>query len=360
FDSREYFEAADFFLMHGAFEVFHHIFYALPISLMALFKVIFGDAVIPFVVFQCLLSGIAALCLYRAAALLFKDSVAGLVSAVIYICWWDVIQWNTTIMTESIACSLICIVIMRLVVFKNSLEDYIVLSLTVVACLLTRPTGVLVAVGVSIYFFVRYWNLLTARPFFRVSLLICFALVAFAGTSFMFNYWDLTEQYAKGNIITYMDLMEGQRLYDKDLRLNTTGLVMPDPEWRPLYKIVYFIWHNPGHFVAAATLKICYLITGTRPYFSFLHNTYTAVWLTVIYLLFIIGLRRSDVLSVAWFSLSVIIVNCILIGVAAVDWDNRFYVPMQPGIVLLAGGGGAYALRYLTGKIRSAPPANAT
>jgi hypothetical protein len=35
-----------------------------------------------------------------------------------------------------------------------------------------------------------------------------------------------------------------------------------------------------------------------------------------------------------------------LVSVSAVDWDNRFFLPMQPGIVLLAGGGGGYLIRF--------------
>lgn len=39
-----------------------------------------------------------------------------------------------------------------------------------------------------------------------------------------------------------------------------------------------------------------------------------------------------------------IIVNCGLIAISTVDWDNRFYIPMEPGLVLLAGGGINYFL----------------
>jgi hypothetical protein len=37
-------------------------------------------------------------------------------------------------------------------------------------------------------------------------------------------------------------------------------------------KCLYFIWHNPIHFGTAAILKVFYLITGTRLYFSTAHN----------------------------------------------------------------------------------------
>jgi hypothetical protein len=37
--------------------------------------------------------------------------------------------------------------------------------------------------------------------------------------------------------------------------------------------------------------------------------------------------------------LATIVVNCLLVGISTVDWDNRFYIPMVPGIILMAGGG---------------------
>jgi hypothetical protein len=50
-------------------------------------------------------------------------------------------------------------------------------------------------------------------------------------------------------------------------------------------------------------------------------------------------------------SLVVMLANCALVGIATIDWDNRFYVPMPPGIVFLAGGGAAYLVGYFKPRV---------
>ena len=69
-----------------------------------------------------------------------------------------------------------------------------------------------------------------------------------------------------------------------------------------------------------------------------IHNLYSVIWLSLIYVLYYFGYRRTKDTAVRNFTIAIVIANCFLIGIATVDWDNRFYLPMQPGIVLLAGG----------------------
>src|SRR5687768_9890903 len=158
YDSQVYIRGANFFLEHGTFEVSHHFFYAVPILLIAFFKLLSVDGVTGFIFFQVFTSGVAALFLYRAASALFKDQNAGLISAVIFLCWWDIIQWNTTVMTESIACSLICLVILRLANFRSTFKDYAILILVLLLGTLTRPTGVLIIFSAVIFVVTRHWN----------------------------------------------------------------------------------------------------------------------------------------------------------------------------------------------------------
>jgi hypothetical protein len=106
-----------------------------------------------------------------------------------------------------------------------------------------------------------------------------------------------------------------------------------------------FVFSNPVIFLKAATMKIGYLVLGVRPYYSIAHNAFTLVWLTFIYGLCYLGWRTCNFYSIKLFVLTVILINCALIGVATVDWDNRFYIPMEPGIILLVGGGASFIVR---------------
>lgn len=351
FDSKRYLTMAERFLQHGRFEAFDQVFYALPVFLLAFFKAVTTESITAFVILQCLLSGFATLCLYRAAAILFKDQNAGFFSAAFFLGWWDIIQWNTAVMTESISCSLICITILILVSFRDTLKDYAVLIFLLLLGMMTRPTGVLIVFGAGLFLISRHWNVLAPRPVLKAAVLSGFAVMVLMTALLMFQYWDFTEQYAQGNIVTYMDTIEGQPLYSDNLRLNTDDLALPDNEKPSAVKMLFFIWNNPIHFLNAAALKVFYLMSGVRPYFSRLHNAYEILWLSAMYVLFCFGYRSTGDPGIRSFAGAVIIANCTLIALSTVDWDNRFYMPMQPVIVLFAAGGGAHWLRRMSLKI---------
>lgn len=346
YDAVLYLKGADFFYTHGRFEDPHHIFYAIPILILVLFKGVTTDHILAYVLFQCLLSGVAALALYRSSATLFSSANAGLLAACLFLCWWDNLQWNTVVMTESIACSLTCLVLYQLVHFRDTLRHYFILLLLLTLTFFTRPTGVIIILGTVVFILARHWELLNRKPVRRNLVIILLASMGYLCAVLLFSHWDLTEQYMEGNIITYMNTIEGGKLYDSSLRLSTAGLTPPDPSDTPLVKMLSFVIDNPTYFFKAFCLKIWYLLSGLRPYYSFSHNLFTGCWMLMIYGLFFIGYRIATWNNqVRLFAVSIIAVNCLLIGVAAVDWDNRFYLPMEPGIVLLASGGGNYLIQ---------------
>jgi hypothetical protein len=165
--------------------------------------------------------------------------------------------------------------------------------------------------------------------------------IGFVAAFNMFQLWDFTDQYAKGNIVTYMDTTEGGPLYHEGLRLATTDVRLPDEDASPLFKMIQFVFYNPVHFLKSCFYKIWYLISFTRPYFSTMHNALSIVWVGVIYFLYALGWRRASNMPIKIFTIAVILSNCVLVGISTVDWDNRFYIPMESSLVLLAGGGAA-------------------
>lgn len=329
---------ADYLIAYGHLESFYQFFYAIPIALLATCKLVFGDGLLAFAIFQSLLSTAAALFLYHGGVVLF-NAKAGFLTAVIFLLWLDCIQWNTAIMTESLASSLICMVIYLLIVFNESAKHFALLMLLLLANLMTRPTGVLIILGAVVFMLLRYSPFLRQRVAFRGVLYVSLSIIFLTGAWVMLNEWDFTDQYEKGNIVTYMDVIKGQPLYDETLRLDTSDLRMPDKTKRPAEKIFLFAIENPMHYAKAGVLKVFYLISFYRPYFSTAHNLYTVLWLLMIYGLFFLGLRHVRYKPMKGFVVSIILANCLLVAISAADWDNRFYMPMQPGIALLAGGG---------------------
>lgn len=345
YDARGYIASAEYFLEHGHFQISYQFFYSLPILLIALCLKVFPDGLMAFIFFQSLLSGAATLSVYHAATTLFKDSSAGLCSGVIFLCWWDAIQWNTAVMTESIALSITCLLLYRITRFRGQIRDYLILAILLFLCIVTRPTGTLMIVGFLAFILTTLYKQRQQAMFVVVAVVSLTAMVYLG--AIMLHYWDFTEQYEKGNIVTYMDHIEGSGLYSDALRIPAGDLDLPPAHGSSAQRIGYFIIHNPVHFGKAFILKVSFLLSGIRPYYSVIHNMYSVIWLSLIYLLYYFGYRRTRDTAVRNFIIAIVIANCFLIGIATVDWDNRFYLPMQPGIVVLAGGGAAYILKSI-------------
>jgi hypothetical protein len=113
-DSDGYIEGADFLIEQGNFIGVHHIFYSTHIGLLAISRIIFSGEIVPYLIFQCFLSGLGVLLLYQVSSDIFKSNLAGLITALIYLLWWDNIHWNGVAMTESLFSSMTCGVIFLL------------------------------------------------------------------------------------------------------------------------------------------------------------------------------------------------------------------------------------------------------
>jgi Dolichyl-phosphate-mannose-protein mannosyltransferase len=123
-DSAIYIFNADFIIEHGALSEIRYLFYSVPIFLLAFFRWLFDNQLLPFLIFQCIVSTVSVLFLYGATSKVFNTPLAGCFSGLIFLCWWDNIQWNTTVMTESLFGSFACMLVYHLSNFNNSARAY--------------------------------------------------------------------------------------------------------------------------------------------------------------------------------------------------------------------------------------------
>jgi hypothetical protein len=342
-DAHRYQLKADFLLAHGHLEEASDLFYVVHIALLALFKRLFHPAVIPFILFQCVLSGFATAALYKASTKLFNDRMAGFFAAAIFLLWIDHLQWNLVTLTESLACSTGCFVLYALICFDGKAKWFIVLALLIAISLFIRPTGLLLLAGVFAFFVFYYRSMWKTSPVAMTTIAVMIAGVGIWAGLTMLEQWDFTDQLARGNIVTYMDTLHGGPLYAESLRMDTTAIVPPRHVPSAATKLLFFLGDNFWLSVKAAFLKVLYLTTAIRPYYTKWHNAFLLMWMAAIYFFFFVGWRIIRRNPVACFVIAVIVLNALLIAIATVDWDNRFYVPMEPGIVLLAGGGMGFA-----------------
>ena len=347
FDSAAYLEAADYIIMHGELQDLHHLFYTVPILIMTVTRLLLPGEIIPILLFQCILSWVATILLYKSAVTIFNSKMAGLMAGVIFLLWLDNIHWNITTMTESIACSIYCFVVYVLSRWQDRPKDIFRLAILLVFAFFSRPTGIVIIIGAFVFLIAHHWGTLREkRPMLVAIALIGTILIVFSADR-MLDHWNFTEQYMKGNIITYADVVKDRPLFHESLTIDPPPSKTFSTSKSPIGRIVSFIYDNPIYFLKTASLKVSYLVAFVRPYYSWSHNIYLMLWISFVYVSFVLGWRTTTNLPVKIFAAATIILNCGLIAISSVDWDNRFYIPMEPGIVLLAGGGAAMLVRWI-------------
>ena len=94
YDAGVFVTSANELINHGSLVKGHDFFYSLHVIILAGFLATF-KSIIPFLLFQIGVSFVAMLLLYRAMTLLGNEVVA-LIAAVIFVCWWDNLHWNST------------------------------------------------------------------------------------------------------------------------------------------------------------------------------------------------------------------------------------------------------------------------
>src|SRR5688572_22075328 len=311
-DSAAYIEAADFVVANGELQDIHHLYYSVPILIMAAFRVLFPGSLIPILLFQCLLSGVATIALYKSAEKVFNSSLAGLMAGVVFIIWLDNVHWNTTTMTESITRSIFCFVVYVVANWKNRLRDAIALVLLMIVVFFTRPTGIIPIIGAFVFVIVYNWKSLFEKPPRLIAVVLISTAAIIFGADRMLAHWDFTGQYLKGNVVTFADLVKGPLLHETLSVEPPSSRAFADSD-SPIGRVVMFIYDNPVHFLKTAGLKIFYLIAFVRPYYSWPHNLYLVVWISLIYMFLVVGWRTTSNLPIKLFVLTTIILNCGLI-----------------------------------------------
>jgi 4-amino-4-deoxy-L-arabinose transferase-like glycosyltransferase len=339
YDSQIYLNSANHFIEDGSLSGIHYVFYLLPISLLALLKFLFGSATYPYIVVQIIASGLASVSLYLASTKLFNNFNAGLLTGIIYLTWFDNLHWNTAVMTDSLACSISCFIVYQVVFFEGKIRQWLGMIFLLSLGLITRPTGMITVLGVFAFLFYFFQQNRKSAPVLIMVSAFGLGLLAYiAMGGWMFSMWDFTDQYIRGNVITYIDTLGNSEMYT-GLRVSADDLFVPDATLHPVVRMISFVWHNPITFLEAAVKKLFFLLLGIRPYYSFAHNVFSIVWTSFIYFMFYRGLRAMrTTLPIKNFVVATIGLNCLLVACATLDWDNRFYLPMEPMIVLVCGG----------------------
>jgi hypothetical protein len=332
-DAQHYLDAAILLLEEGKIDEHFHVLYFIPIALLSICTWLFSEPVAGFVMFQIGVSAVAVVALYRTTEAI-STQTAAFFSALIFVLWIDIVRWNVLVMTDSLFGSITIFVLNRFLMRTHLRRYALELMLMLIIGIFTRPVGILLIIAVGASAIVGY----AKRHSVSRSVITIFVL-ALGGCTIILAYylslsWDFTDQYFRGNVITYADTYTGDKSW-----------IHFDPHYTdtsnqsPILKTLRFIVQRPIHVILVSLLKFLYLVSGIRPYYSASHNLFTLIWMTVVYTGVINGLKVMSRSAFKTPLLALIIGNCLLVTMTTVDWDNRFYIPMEGAVVILSAVG---------------------
>jgi hypothetical protein len=334
-DASHYVQAGRLLLMTGQIDEYFHEFYFVPIAVMALFTQLFADPQAAFILFQIAVSAVAVFALYRTVETI-SSSRAAFFSCLLYLLWLDNIRWNVLVMSESLFGSIVILVLYTLSHYREGFRSGVLLFTLVIVAVFTRPTGMLMVVAAIAFLMHRHHVWIAASKYWSMGACLLIIFILTWSALKLSHTWDFTDQYFRGNVITYADTWPGDKTY---IQLDPGNIDEERQIREPIMKAIIFVVYHPGHVFMVSALKLFYLLSGIRPYYSLTHNLGTMLWMTLIYVGFGRGLRavRSSPFKTA--VLALIVVNCLLVAATTADWDNRFYIPMEAGVIVLASVG---------------------
>ncbi|MEJ1239621.1 glycosyltransferase family 39 protein [Chryseolinea sp. T2] len=332
-DAEHYVNAGALFLSEGKIDAHFHVLYAVPIVLLALFTWLFGDPVFGYITFQVITSALAVIALYSITNAVSSQTAAFL-AAMMFVLWIDNIRWNVLIMTESLFGSITIFLFARFLADERERHHTWQCVVLLAISVFTRPVGLLLAIAVIVSVVVDYQkrHSVSAVKVAGFVLVACCCVLTVA--YYLSLNWDFTDQYFRGNVITYADTYAGDRRW-----------IQFDPQYSDnsdqssMLKAVRFIIERPLHVILVSLLKFFYLVSGVRPFYSTLHNVATVTGMILIYAGAVIGAKSIAYSKLRTVLFTVITGNCLLVMMTTADWDNRFYIPMEAAVVILSAVG---------------------
>jgi hypothetical protein len=326
-EAAKYIEEAHRYIDTGAFSAPRFYFYSATIFIMA-FAIKIHIGMFGAFIVQALLNLFAYIIFYKALTKIFQSPFTPILIIFYLLAFSPYQSWVVFLYTESIFFSSILILISVLILYKpDSLKNTLFIGLALFFTLISRPLGILLGVGVYLYFFYnanKKWKIFIA----------CGSVVMIALGYFFINTifssihdWHITQAFEEESIIC--DLPAKQP-YQK-LDLVKTG--------SPVYQLWYYLTHNFYHFLRFAGIKLQYFFLMTRNYYSSIHNFFLLLNALPVYLLAL----GSFFIKKQYFSKGIIafLVITILVYAATIvfqcdDYHNRFILSIYPFFVLLA------------------------
>ncbi len=288
---------------------------------------------------QIIISGLAAITLYRLALRISGSKPAGFIATFLFITWKDIQYFNCFILTESLFTSFLIFSFYAIIRVKN-LPTFLLAIATIIITCLIRPNGFVVVVGSLAFFLTYWWMQYRQSRIILLGLAVCCSVIGLLIlNTWLHHSFDLIGEYLKGEIV----------YGDPRIAISVpSDIWIPANDTPPLLKIWRFIYHNPGYFMQLAFTKVIYTLGYLKPYHSGLHKVSTILVIYPMYLLTCVAFLKTKIkISYKLFGAAVLFTEVVIIAITVEDWDNRFIIPFIPYFFLF----GAITLVWFWSKL---------
>ncbi|MBL7701260.1 MAG: hypothetical protein JNM14_03340 [Ferruginibacter sp.] len=326
-EAEKYIDEANLYINTGSFSAPRFWFYSATIFIIAIAIKIKTGMVGAFVI-QALLNFFAFMLFYKALTKIFQSALTPVLIIFYLLAFSPYQSWVVYLYTESVFFSAILMLVSTLILYKpDRLKNILFISLALLLAFISRPLGILLGMGVYVYFFYyanKKWKVIIACGSVVMMMLGYFVINTVFSS---IHDWHITQAFEEESIIC--DLPASQPYQKLDL-VNTGS---------PLYQLWHYVTHNFSHFLQFAGLKIQYFFLMTRNYYSNTHNLFLLLNVIPLYVSAICSFfirKHKFSKEITAFLAGIILFYTLTIVFQCDDYHNRFLLSIYPLFVLLA------------------------
>ncbi len=308
-----------------------------PIFLALIFKL--GLGVNGVVICQTLISGLAAIALYRTTRKLAGNYMAPVLATLLFICWYDLQFYNNFILTESLYISLL-IFAFYLLVRAKCLKELLIVLPVILYIALMRPNGFIALIAYFAYLFtIAFLNTQSVK--YKAALVLLVSVVPMLAILLVDKYllqsFTIVETYQEGKLIF---------MYDGLLVHPDRPIVMPPAYATPLTKIILFIQENTSYFLRMTLYRFLLFWGNIKPFYSLWHN---AIIIAVLYPLYFYTLKamvttKRIPLPLTIYVAFLLLQQCFITSVTSEDWNGRFLMSLVAFVFMFGSIGLSWQL----------------
>ena len=292
------------------------------------------------IIFQIIISIIAAITLFNLAKYITGNSISGYLAISLYMLNPFINTWHTFILTESLYSSFVIFSCWALykVLNTRTYKYIIIFSVILLSTIFIRPNG-WIFLPIFICFFIFYSK-------FKLKFKISSVIIIFFSFIILANSIPTLQKAI--NATTPIELMKkGEVIWGHpELRIDMPKEEIKNQEnWSQGYK--YIIKH-PYSSSKLAFLRIGNMFIQIRSHHSITYKAHILLWIIPAYLLAFLGIIKYRKSMITRIVLAVIIGHALIVALTYSTHESRFLIYILPIIYLLSGCGFIYVLQKLT------------